>query len=542
MTLQRALLVVLAASAHAVAQTPTRFELANGLRVWVQEDHARPVALVQVAYKVGAINEDPGTTGTAHYVEHMVYRATAHIHNEDVYGYIDRIGGRYTGGTSRDGTTYGETVPSWALEDALRTTAERMGRALFDSLEFERERNNVVTEANGFARQDPLTAYRDALMLASFEIHPYRYSSDTWARDNLAISRSDAYEFYKRYYGPNNAVLTIVGDVRPADVRRLVEKHFGPLARAPRSGEVRVVEPPQRVEKQVTLHYAGDRQYADLVYRAPAASQRDYTTLVVLDRVLAARLGRALAGIEVTTSHAATPYPFVYRIAMTASAPADVEHLVSVAETEVARLRTEDVTAAELAEARVEPVTSGRGGRGRGGAPAAQGGVPPRQSSLTPIANDLTARESFAWEVSTDTRQRIQRDRGERLGGRHQGVCGPLASSNSANRRPTCGRTRRLHAAVVERTNPCGRSPRGAAAHDAACAAEAADAGSVAGVGATLTARDSRRARRARRRRRRARGAAGRIRCRDCRARDAWHTGKRRVGRVPRGSMGRRRC
>ena len=156
--------------------------------MWVQEDHSRPVALVQVAYKVGAINEDPGTTGTAHYVEHMVYRATEHIRNEDVYGYIDRIGGRYTGGTSRDGTTYGETVPSWALEDALRTTAERMGRALFDSLEFERERNNVVTEANGFARQDPLTAYRDAVMLASFEIHPYRYSSNTWARDNLAIA------------------------------------------------------------------------------------------------------------------------------------------------------------------------------------------------------------------------------------------------------------------------------------------------------------------------------------------------------------------
>src|SRR6185369_7789068 len=119
------LLVAAPALGAAQSPAPTRFELANGLRVWVQEDHTRPVVLVQVAYKVGAINETPGTTGTAHYVEHMVYRATEHIRNEDVYGYIDRIGGRYTGGTSRDGTTYGETVPRWALEAALRVTAER---------------------------------------------------------------------------------------------------------------------------------------------------------------------------------------------------------------------------------------------------------------------------------------------------------------------------------------------------------------------------------------------------------------------------------
>jgi zinc protease len=405
--------VAASAAAFGQAPAPVRFELPNGLRVWVQEDHSRPAALVQVAYKVGAINEDPGTTGTAHYVEHMVYRATEHIKNEDVYGYIDRIGGRYTGGTSRDGTTYGETVPSWALEDALRTTAERMGRALFDSVEFERERNNVVTEANGFARQDPVTAYRDALMLASFEVHPYRYSSNTWARDNLAISRSDAYDFYKHYYGPNNAVLTIVGDVRPDDVRRLVEKHFAPLARALRSGEVRVVEPPQRVEKRVVLHYTGDRQYVDLVYRAPPAALRDYSTLVVLDRLLVSRLRRALdVGVDVTTSHAATPYPFVYRVSLTAGAQADAGRLLATIESEIARLRSEDAGDAELAAARVEVVPQGRGGRGRGagGQPTQATGLPPRQSSLTQIAGELTAREAFPWEVSAETRERIQRD------------------------------------------------------------------------------------------------------------------------------------
>jgi zinc protease len=283
---------------------------------------------VQVAYKVGAINELPGTTGTAHYVEHMVYRATEHIRNEDSYGYIDRIGGRYTGGTSRDGTTYGETVPSWALESALRTTAERMGRTLFDSLEFERERNNVVTEANGFSRSDPATALRDAVMLASFELHPYRYSSTTWSQDNLAITRADAYEFYKRYYGPNNAVLTVVGDVTTDEARRLVTRHFGPLARAPQSGAVAVVEPPQRAEKRLMLRAPVPRAQIDIAYRAPPASHRDYPVLVALDRMLNRRLHLSLpdAGrADLVSTHAATPYPFVYRLTASAATAADAE-------------------------------------------------------------------------------------------------------------------------------------------------------------------------------------------------------------------------
>jgi zinc protease len=218
------------------APAPVRFELPNGLRVWVQEDHTRPVALVQITYKAGSINETAGATGVAHYVEHMVYRATQHIRNEDVYGYIDRIGGRYTGGTWPEFTRYAETVPSWALESALLVTAERMCCALFDSTEFERERHNVITEANGYADMDPVSAFNDAVMATSFELHPYRYNSDTWARDNLVLTRDQAFRWYKDHYGPNNAVLVIVGDVDANEVRRLVEKHFASIQRAPQTG------------------------------------------------------------------------------------------------------------------------------------------------------------------------------------------------------------------------------------------------------------------------------------------------------------------
>src|SRR5262249_10664655 len=156
-----------------VAQStgPTRIELPNGLVVWVQEDHHRPAALVQTVYKVGSLNEQPGATGTAHYVEHMMYHSTEHVRTEDIFGVVDRLGGRWPGSTAQT-TNYGELVPSWGLEDAIRITAERMGHAKFDSTEFVRERNMVVTEANGFARSDATSAFRDAVLRTSFELHP----------------------------------------------------------------------------------------------------------------------------------------------------------------------------------------------------------------------------------------------------------------------------------------------------------------------------------------------------------------------------------
>jgi zinc protease len=390
-----------------------RFELPNGLRVWVQEDHARPVVLVQTTYKVGSINDGPGTTGMAHYVEHMAYRATQNIRNEDIYGFVDRVGGRYTGGTAQMATTYTETVPSWGLEEALRTNAERMGRALFDVAEFERERTNVITEANGYVLTSAAQILRAEVMSASFELHPYRYSSATWAQDNLVLTRDQAYDFYKSYYGPNNVVLAVVGDVNPEDVRRLVEKHFASLARAPLSGAVTVVEPPQRVEKRVTLVYPDSEKHLDIVYRAPQADHPDYPALAVLDRVLAVRLNRAVAvgsGVNaLTTAHGMTPYPHVYRIAASASASTDLERVVAAIQKEIDRVEAEGVSTQELEVARAD-AQRGPGGRGgRGGAQQVQGaGAPPRQSSLTQIATQLTSREVFSWDVSADTRDRIR--------------------------------------------------------------------------------------------------------------------------------------
>jgi zinc protease len=378
---------------------PTRFELPNGLRAWIQEDHRRPVALVQVTYKAGSLAEEPGKTGLAHYVEHMVYRATQHIQNEDVYGYIDRIGGRYTGGTWPEFTRYAETVPAWAVESALRVTAERMCCALFDSTEFERERHNVVTEANGFSDMDPLTVMRDAVLYSAFDVHPYRLNSDSWARDNLVLSRDDAFRWYKDHYGPNNAVLVIVGDVATDSVRQLVVRHFGSIARAPGSGQITVVEPPQRAEKRVTVVAPNARPEMDVVYHAPAATDRDFAALTVVTRLLQQRLPAALRDISangiVAVTDSASQYPYLLRVMVQADSAAALDRALVALDREVERLARGDVPDAQLAVARAAVLSADSVAMS-----ASSGVIPPRQSYLTHIADMLFDREALSWEVS----------------------------------------------------------------------------------------------------------------------------------------------
>lgn len=412
------LTVLLLAQLAAVAP-PTRLELPNGLRVWVQEDHSRPVALVHITYHAGSLNESAGLTGIAHYVEHMVYRATENVRNEDVYGYIDRIGGRYTGGTWPDVTRYAETVPSWALESALRVTAERMTRALFDSLEFERERSNIVTEAHGFADTDPANALRDAVMLAAFELHPYRYSSNTWARDNLRLTRSQAYEWYREHYGPNNAVLVIVGDVNTDSVRALVTKHFGGLRRAPKSGRIDVVEPTQRAEKRITLREPADSARLEIVYHAPSARHPAFPAFQRFDDVFGAGIRSAAtsvaSSVTVTTRDTATAYPYVYRISVAAAPTVDMSSVLGAIDAHLAEYSAGDIEIVQI----TGDTTAKRYGSVSHGSPGAAppSAAPPRRSSLTRVAEALAARELPPWEVSTELQDSIKA-RARRVGPR----------------------------------------------------------------------------------------------------------------------------
>jgi zinc protease len=321
-----------------------RFQLQNGLTVLVGVERRLPLVNVTCIYKVGGANERPGITGLAHYIEHMAFRSTENVSKSDITGTIERIGGRWNGYTWIDQTLYAATVPAWAIDDILRIEAERMSRVRFDSDDFERERSSIIAELQGY-ENDPASILYDLTVASSFEIHPYRYNVIGWLTDVLSVQSEEAARFYEDFYGPNNAVLTVVGDVDPATIRRSVEERFGGIRPANRSAAVRVTEPPQKGQKRVELQYPGSGKNLLMVYRAPPATHPDFPTLLILDVLSAGGRGLTFGarealpasplqkaieeagGISATTSLTPSRAPYVYVISVDASQTADLLRL-----------------------------------------------------------------------------------------------------------------------------------------------------------------------------------------------------------------------
>jgi zinc protease len=326
-----------AVGAHGVA----RAVLDNGLTVLVQEDRSSPLVTVATMYQVGARNESAGVTGLAHYVEHMAFRAARGFPGSEVTEGITRIGGRWSGYTWIDQTYYGETVPREAFERMLELEAARMTGALFDPEEFQQERSSVIAELRSY--DDPQSLLYDAVLAASFQLHPYRNNTIGFLSDVESLTRDDAYGFYRRYYHPGNAVLVVVGDVGAADALDKIRARLGAVPAGGESGAVRAVEPPQDGERRVVVRKPGGHARALLAFRAPALSEPDFPALVLLDALLAggkgayftrdypeppetplrrATVGAGLAS-EAGTRWQASPYPYVYTLS--AAAPSERE-------------------------------------------------------------------------------------------------------------------------------------------------------------------------------------------------------------------------
>src|ERR687896_968879 len=210
------------------------FTLPNGLKVVVSEDRNAPVVLVEVMYNVGFRTEPKGRTGFAHLFEHMMFQGSANVKKMEHVSLMQQAGGVVNGSTRFDYTNYFQVLPSNGLEMALWLEADRM-RSLDVSAENLKNQQNVVSEE---VRVNVLNQPH-----ASFEW------LDIWQRANTnwfnahnfygdlaeleAATLEDVRSFFKTYYAPNNAVLVVVGDTTPAEVRKLAEKHFGGIPKQP---------------------------------------------------------------------------------------------------------------------------------------------------------------------------------------------------------------------------------------------------------------------------------------------------------------------
>ena len=273
--------------------------LANGLRLIVSEDHLAPVVAVNIWYNVGSKHEVPGKTGFAHLFEHVMFQGPRHVGKAEHIALVQAAGGTVNGTTWLDRTNYFETMPSHQLELALWLEADRMA-TLLDALSQENldnQRDVVKNEKRSSYDNRPYGAWFHKLQEHVFpESHPYHHPTIGSMDDLDAASLEDVSEFFRTYYVPNNAVLSVVGDVDPAQVRRWVDRLFGQIPARPgipslANGTLAPTigaESREVVEDRVPL----PRLYFG--YRAPTLGDSRFDALEVASQILAGGKGSRL--------------------------------------------------------------------------------------------------------------------------------------------------------------------------------------------------------------------------------------------------------
>jgi len=275
------------------------FRLPNGLLVTLSEDHSVPVVAVNLWYHVGSANERPGRTGFAHLFEHMLFQGSANVAANEHFELVQRAGGTLNGSTWLERTNYFETVPSHHLEQALWLEADRMG-ALLPAMTQEKlntQRDVVKNERRWSVDNQPYGTWWERLPALCFPPeHPFHHSLIGSMEDLSAASLEDIAEFFRTYYTPDNAVLTIAGDFERAQAGTLVERHFGAIP----SGTGRPVLPRMDLPrtfgdwKRATVDDAVMLARVFLAFRAPAFGTPAYYAGSVCAAILGQRRGSRL--------------------------------------------------------------------------------------------------------------------------------------------------------------------------------------------------------------------------------------------------------
>lgn len=350
---------------HAAVFNPKSFTLKNGLQVVVISNHRAPVVTHMIYYKVGAMDEPPGKSGIAHYLEHLMFKGTKSLKPGEFSATVARNGGQENAFTSQDYTGYYQSVASDRLEAMMKIEADRMTNLVLSEEAIEPERKVVAEERRSRIENNPSGKLNEQADAAQYMNHPYRIPIIGWDHEVNALTRKDLLDFYRAWYAPNNAVLVVSGDVTVDTVRPLAEKYYGviPARTLPERPEWR--EPPQTADRRVTYKHKQVRQPTwSRRYLAPsyASGPAEHTyALQVLAEILGggstSRLYKTLAVEEKVAASAGAWYdadargPGQFALYGSPRPGQKLENVESLIEKEVARLLEDGVTEREVKDA-----------------------------------------------------------------------------------------------------------------------------------------------------------------------------------------------
>ena len=341
------------------------FTLANGLQIVVLPNHRVPAVTQMVWYKTGAADDPRGKSGAAHFLEHLMFKGTKAHPPGAFNGLISRGGGRHNAFTTEDYTAFHETVAQGRLQLVMQLEADRMTGLVLDDGVVLPERDVVLEERRTRTDNEPTALLREQLLANLLLNASYRVPTIGWEAEIRRLSTEDALAFYRDWYMPNNAILIVAGDTDTAEVRRLAETNFGPLAARPVPPRVRLDEPEHRAAIRLEMKSARVAQpswrrlYLAPSYRA-GATQHAYA-LQVLAEILgggaSSRLYQVLVlndaiALSASADYAATAIGLTeFGISATPKAGVAVADLEAAIDAQLHRLIDEGVDADEVRRA-----------------------------------------------------------------------------------------------------------------------------------------------------------------------------------------------
>ena len=261
--------------------------LDNGLRVIIVEDHTAPVIALDITYNVGSRDERQGRTGFAHLFEHMMFKGSENVGTGEHFYLVFNNGGNMNGTTNEDRTTYFEALPSNQLDLALYLEADRMRSLVINKSNLENQINAVQEERRLGVDNQPYGKSGEIQQGLIYDNFAYKHTVIGSMEDLSAATVEDVAAFFKTYYAPNNAVLTLVGDFKIADALKKIQRNFEKIPRQPNPPPVDMTEPAQTAERRASVDDTLARlPQVDIAYKAVAGNTADFYALQVLSAAL----------------------------------------------------------------------------------------------------------------------------------------------------------------------------------------------------------------------------------------------------------------
>ncbi len=281
---------ILSISMAAGAQNKIEFEqykLKNGMNVILHEDHSTPIVAVTVLYHVGSKNEDPKRTGFAHFFEHLLFEGSENIGRGEYMKIVQSNGGILNANTSFDRTFYFEILPSNQLELGLWLESERLLHAKIDETGVETQREVVKEEYRQRYDNQPYGTFLPEMFKRGFEVHPYNWVP-IGSLEHLNQAKIEEFrDFYKTYYVPNNATLSIAGDINKPELKKWIEKYFGEIPMGTKEmNRPKLVEPVKHKEVRDTIYDNVQLPAVMMGYHTPAQGTPDSYAVSMLAQIL----------------------------------------------------------------------------------------------------------------------------------------------------------------------------------------------------------------------------------------------------------------